>query len=187
MRAPEVFISYSHERDTIPDHRRRAAKLALELNRRGIPTTIDQYFETKPPHWPTWMIHQIARVDFVLCLASPSYKERIDSLNGEDWGDHNEAGGLGTVWEGLYISDQLYEAMTVGGHDKFVNVVLPDCSASEIPTLLRPTTTTHYRIPRDQEDLYRRLTDQPRPDAVKPPVGPLIRLDQEEFVTFDLD
>jgi hypothetical protein len=163
--SPRVFLSYAHE-PGIPHHRNKALQMAQALRLNGIDAMIDQYVENDPPpHWPGWMIDQIERADFVLCIASPRYKERVDSKG-------DPMVGRGARWEGLFITEELYGQ--VNEETKFIAVVL-DGYDPDIPRVLRPLGSTHYFWPSGEEDLYRRITKQPR--VVPAPLGPLIRFD----------
>jgi hypothetical protein len=52
------------------------------------------------------------------------------------------------------------------------------CAPGDIPDILQPLGRTHYEIPRDDEALYRLLTDQP---VVSPsPVGSLVVFPTED-------
>jgi hypothetical protein len=160
-----AFVSYAHEVG-IAGHRERALELAQSLRLRGIEATIDQFVEHDPPFWPRWMIDQVGGADFVLCLASPAYKERV-----EDRG--NPTTGRGARWEGAIITEELYEQFP-NAYRKFMAVVLPGCLPDHIPDVLLPVGRSYYVVPRDDEDLYRRLTGQPR--VVPAPLGSVLRL-----------
>ncbi|WP_374210737.1 SEFIR domain-containing protein [Dietzia sp. Die43] len=165
MKNPRVFISYAHELD-IPDHRKKVLQLAQALRLSGVDATIDQFVEhDPPPHWPGWMIDQIKEADFVLCVASPLYKERVD-------GKGQHTAGLGARWEGLFITEELYNDLSRS--TRFIAVVL-DGYEPTIPHVLRPLGSTHYYWPSNEEDLYRRITKQPR--VIPAQLGPLIRFD----------
>lgn len=172
-----VFVSYAHERgsDGVPGHRERALKLAQSLRNAGIDARIDQYLEHDPPIWPRWMLDEIHNADFVLCLASPAYKARVE--------DPAEPAGRGAQWEGIYITEALYHDIAET-HRKFIAVVMPPCTAADIPDVLRPVGATYYLLPEDDEDLYRRLTRQPR--VIPRPMGSIVRLDEQASERFFL-
>ena len=163
--APRVLISYAHELQ-IPGHMERAVELCESLRIRGLDSRIDRYVEHDPPFWPRWMMDEIAAATFVLCLASPLYRERCE-------GRGDETIGRGARWEGLVITEHLYASQTAA-HKKFIPVLLDSCDVADIPDVLRPVGTTHYRWPSEDEDLYRRLTNQPR--FVPSPIGQLVKL-----------
>jgi len=166
-RPPKVLISYAHEYE-IDGHRRRALELAQSLRLRGVEAVIDQYEEHDPPNWPRWMTEQVKTADFVICLASPAYKDRME-------GRGDRSSGLGARWEGIVITEDLY-ASAYDSHRKFIAVVLPGCKPSEIPDVLLPMGRSYYHWPDDDEILYRRITNQPR--VLAAPLGQIVRLGQ---------
>jgi hypothetical protein len=164
-RPPRVFISYAHERD-IDGHRKRALDLAQSLRIRGLNANIDQFVEHRPPIWPRWMIDEVRSADFVLCIASPSYKDRVE-------GRGDPTVGRGARWEGAIVTEELYSEFP-RAHEKFIAVVPIGCSTDDIPDVLLPIGRSHYLLPQDDEDLYRRLTGQPR--VIPAPLGAILRL-----------
>jgi len=147
-----VFVSYAHE-PSIEGHRDRALKLTQSLRLRGVEANIDQFVEHDPPIWPRWMLDQIKDADYVLCLASPQYKERAEAK-----GDHSV--GRGARWEGAIITEEIYVDFA-WGNQKFLAVVLDKCSVDDIPDVLLPLGRSYYVWPLDDELLYRRITGQP--------------------------
>ncbi len=163
--SPRVFISYAHE-PSLARHRSNALSLAQSLRLRGVEANIDQYVEHDPPTWPRWMTDEIRRADFVLCLASPVYKERV-----EQCGDTTT--GRGARWEGAILTEELY-AHFPSAQSRFIAVLLDECRPESIPDVLMPVGRSYYRWPVDDEELYRRLTNQPR--VVPAPLGRIVRL-----------
>lgn len=176
--SPRVFISYAHEihDPQLAGHRARALDLAQWLRSLGIDARIDQFVEHEPPYWPRWTLDEIRRADFVLCLASPTYRSRFED-------DAAGPVGHGAAWEGAHITELLYQAKG-DGLRKFVNVVLPGCTLDHIPDVLRPVGAMHYLLPAQNKELYGRLTRQPRPRAVPRELGTIVRLDAQEFDGF---
>lgn len=164
-KSPRVFISYAHEQN-LEGHRLGVLDLAQSLRLRGIEANIDQFVEHDPPTWPRWMMDEIRGADFVLCVASPAYKVRT-----EDQGD--PASGRGARWEGAVITEELYSQFPAT-QSKFIAIVLEGCSPADIPDILMPLGRSYYHWPEDDENLYRRLTNQPR--VVPVPIGRIIRL-----------
>ncbi|MGH3903940.1 MAG: hypothetical protein ACRDTE_07115 [Pseudonocardiaceae bacterium] len=72
--------------------------------------------------------------------------------------------GRGVQWEAALIRQEVY-ADQKAALNRFLPVVLPGGSASEIPLWMGPATTTHYTISdytvRGADSLLRLLTDQP--------------------------
>jgi hypothetical protein len=166
LRTPRVFISYAHEPD-IDGHRHRALDLAQSLRLRGVEANIDQFVEHDPPTWPRWMLDEVRGADFVLCLASPAYKERAE-------GRGDTSVGRGVRWEGALITEHLYSEFPKS-QSKFIAIVLQSCSPEDIPDILMPVGRSYYFWPGDDENLYRRLTRQPRVAPV--PLGNIVLLD----------
>ena len=185
-----ILVSYSQETgpDGIPGHRERALELAQQLNAHDdLDAVIDQYFEHDPPHWPLWVLEELQRADFVLCLASPGYLRsfeaigsRLSATAGE--GPVEPDQGRGASWEALHITDMLYrDVQRHGSSKRIVSVLLPGCTTDHIPLAFSPIATSHYRFPEDQDDLLRRLTGEPRPEAVPRRPGGVARVDDQEF------
>jgi hypothetical protein len=165
IRRPKVFLSYAHE-PGLAGHRERALDLAQSLRLKGIEANIDQFIEHDPPTWPRWMLDEVRGADFVLCLVSPSYKVRT-----EGGGNPNE--GRGARWEGAVITEELYSQFPAS-QAKFIAVVLQGCSSEDIPDVLMPVGRSYYHWPDDEENLYRRLTGQPR--VTPAPIGEIVQL-----------
>jgi len=160
-----VFISYAHDQ-AIDGHRDRALELAQSLRIRGVEALIDQFVEHDPPTWPRWMLNEIKAADFVLCLASPAYRERAE-------GEGDPCIGRGARWEGAVITEELYRGQPTT-HAKFIAIVLEQCSVHDIPDILLPLGRSYYLWPQDDEELYRRLTGQPR--VLPAPLGEIVEL-----------
>lgn len=165
-RPPRVFVSYAHDA-TVPGHRDRALQLAESLRKRGVMSFIDRWVEHEPINWPRWMADQVRDADFVLCLASPLYKQRCEQLG-------DPALGRGARWEGALITDAMYSNI-VEAPAKFISVLLDGTKAEDIPDVLRPYGYTYYRWlegTKEDEMLYRRITGQPL--LKPPPLGPVV-------------
>ncbi len=155
--APRVFLSYSHDSD---EHRDRVLALADRLCADGIDTHLDQY-ETSPAEgWPRWMRRQISDADFVLVVATSIYERRFE-------GEEEVGKGLGVRWEGASLTQELYEAGAKT--TTFIPVIFGRQAAGHIPLILRPFTWYDLSTYDGYEQLYRRLTDQPK--VVSPALG----------------
>jgi hypothetical protein len=75
--------------------------------------------------------------------------------------------GLGVVWEARIIRQLLYDAGAVSG--KFVPVLFSDASPEQIPTPIKGDTRYVIDTEDGYEELYRRLTGQPR--LLRPALG----------------
>jgi hypothetical protein len=165
----EVFISYSHDS---ADHVTRVLDLSNRLRREGVNCVLDQY-ETSPPEgWPRWMDRNIRSAQFVLMVCTEPYFKRV-------MGEETEGKGLGVRWEGTLIYQHLYNAGTI--NQRFIPVLFEPSDIQFIPTPLQGAS--HYRLDTaaGYEDLYGRLTDQPR--ATRPELGKRRPLDRKEVKT----
>ena len=162
-RPPKVLISYSHDS---PEHMARVLDLADRLREDGVDADIDQYVLAPEKGWATWMEQQIRDADFILVVCTETYRRRADGK--EEFGK-----GRGVIWECILTYQHLYDA--AASNTRFLPVVFEDSHGVFIPTPLQPTS--HYCIARKEgyEELYRRLTNQPR--VLKPPLGKLKILD----------
>jgi WD40 repeat protein len=157
--SPKVLISYSHDS---PEHEQRVLTLADRLRAEGIDCTIDQYVLVPEEGWALWMERQIRDSNFVVMVCTETYYQRV-------MGEERPGKGLGVRWEGDLIYQSIYSAGTID--TKFIPVLFEDGSPSHIPTPLQ--STNHYSVDAEDgyEDLYRRLTNQPR--AIKPELDKL--------------
>jgi tetratricopeptide (TPR) repeat protein len=157
VRAPVIFISYSHDS---AEHRNKVLALAERLRREGLDARIDQYENGTPQQgWPRWMLDQLDAADFVLVVCTETYYRRFRG--------HEEPGkGKGADWEGALITQEIYDARsrTV----KFVPVALAPGQEEFIPEPLRGHT--HY--PLTTEARYQALYAFLRGQAGVP-AGPL--------------
>ena len=148
--APRVFISYSQDS---PGHMDRVLELSNRLRADGVDCHIDQYEPSPTEGWLQWMRNQIDAAEFVLVVCTQKYRLRFE-------GEEEPGLGLGVNREGSIIDQRIYEAG--GRNDKFLPVIfLPDDSV-HIPETLR--AWTHYQLgeERGYEQLYRRITNQPK-------------------------
>jgi SEFIR domain-containing protein len=154
---PKVFISYSH--DTV-EHQERVLSLADRLRADGIDAEVDQYNAAPSEGWPLWCERQIEGADVVLMVCTENYYRRVS-------GDEEHGKGLGVVWEARIIRQLLYDAGAVS--DKFVPVLFSDTSPEHIPMPIKGGTRYVIDTEDGYEDLYRRLTGQPR--LMRPALG----------------
>ncbi len=156
---PKVFISYSHDSQ---EHMDRVLALSDRLRADGIDCIIDQY-ETSPPEgWALWCEKHIEEADFVLIVFTEIYERRFKGI------DLTEK-GKGAKWEGVIITQELYESQA--RNSKFIPIIFTHEDESHIPMILRGAT---YYIPNTEkgyEYLYRHLTHQPLIE--KPVLGKL--------------
>ena len=154
---PKVFISYSQE---TPEHRKRVCDLADRLIRDGVDCVFDRY-ETNPPKgWQKWMQDKIAWADHVLVVCTETYCRRFN-------GQEEPGKGLGAAWEGMIITQAIYNK--AGDNDKFIPVLFSHEDTSHIPVPLQPTTRYMVADEVEYEKLYARLTRQVF--EASPPLG----------------
>ncbi len=158
----EVFISYSHD---TTEHMERVRNLSDKLRTEGVDCDLDQYEETPAEGWPRWMHRKIREAKFVLIICTKAYFQRSDGKRDEQEKDAGK--GLGVICEGGIIIDELYEQ----GQDnlKFIPVIFDYSDKAFIPAPLRPTTFYNMGKKAGYDDLYRRLTGQPK--IKKPELG----------------
>lgn len=166
---PRVFVSYS---DDSPAHGKRVLELAQWLRSHGVDATLDQFEESPEEGWPRWVYRQMRESDFVLIVATPGYLRRCEQ-------EQPRADGSGSAVKfGSHLTlQELHEA---GGRNrKFIPVLFgSDAIVESVPVPLRGSTC--YRLPDQRDDLYRRLTGQPK--VKRAPLGVLKTLDDETLL-----
>jgi predicted secreted protein len=151
----KVFISYSHDS---PEHLERVLRLSNRLRRDGIDCLIDQYEMSPREGWPRWTMSQIEEARFVLVVCTETYHRRVR-------GKEETGKGLGAKWEGAIITQELYDSEA--NNDKFIPVLFASEDVAHVPVYLRGVT--RYVLDDDYENLYRRITNQPK--HLKPALG----------------
>jgi hypothetical protein len=144
-----VFISYSHDSK---EHKERVLRLAKRLESNGIDCNWDGYLMSPPEGWPRWMRKQIRQADFVLVICTKTYQERYE-------GEAEFGTGAGAKWEGMIITQEIYEAE--GRNNKFIPVTFSKEDSKHIPIELR--SGTRYVLDDDEGylEMYARITNQP--------------------------
>lgn len=74
-RPPRVFISYAHDDAA---HVALVEQLWVFLIDNGIDARLDVEAAVQPQDWSQWMTRQLRAADFVLVVASPTYRERAE-------------------------------------------------------------------------------------------------------------
>jgi Zn finger protein HypA/HybF involved in hydrogenase expression len=167
--SPSVFISYSNDSVKNGD---RVLSFANRLRDDGVEVSLDQYESSPPQGWPLWMEHHIRVADFVLMVCTKSYFRKV-------MGQKEENGkGLGVKWEGNLIYQHIYNKGTE--NSRFIPILFEEDSPQTIPTPLQGAT--YYRIETKEgfEDLYCRITRQPR--IIKPPLGKIKSYPPKELI-----
>lgn len=156
---PVVFISYSQDSQ---EHGDKVLTFANKLREDGIDALLDQYEESPSEGWPKWMDRQIERSDFVLVVCTETYFRRV-------MGREEKGKGLGVRWESTLVYQDVYDAGSKTS--RCVPVLFKDGKPEHVPKPLK--SLTYYRVDTEEgyEDLYRRLTGQPK--TMKPGLGKL--------------
>ncbi|MDH6128752.1 tetratricopeptide (TPR) repeat protein [Kitasatospora sp. GP82] len=167
VRPPRAFISYAHDN---PAHVENVRSLYQALRSNGIDAKWDLPAAEQRQNWVDWMEQELRLADFILIVASPGYRRRESGAAGPDE-------GRGVQWESKRIADYLYRDLR-GNLRKVLPVVLPGCSADDLPSWLNPASTTVYRVSRFDlsgvEKLIRTMADRPfETEAVLDPIPDL--------------
>ena len=153
----KIFISYSHDSQ---GHREFVFELSERLRQDGLECVIDLHINGSPPEgWQRWMVNNIEAADFVLLVCTETYLQRY---NGNET---DEGKGKGVTFEGVVISQSLYDAYY--HNDKFVPVLPEDGDTNHVPLPLKPFTA--YTLNEQYDKLYRYLSKQP--EYIASPVG----------------
>ncbi|KIG13771.1 hypothetical protein DB30_07617 [Enhygromyxa salina] len=163
---PRVFVSYS---DDTPLHAKRVLELAQWLRTQGIDAHIDQFEESPEEGWPRWVYTQMRESEYVLIACTRGYLERCE---GEVPRGHRA--NRAVKFESHLSLQEIHDAE--GRNRKFIPLVFDQDDIGEcVPMPLR--SATHYRMPDQRNDLYRRLSDQPK---IRPaPLGTLRTFDDD--------
>jgi hypothetical protein len=156
---PRVFVSYAHDTE---HHKTHVLQLCHLLRRHGIDAHLDSYDSNERQDWYAWYLDQVTQADFVLVVASPSYRAAGD-------GHAPASSNRGVQSEAAHLRDLLHADRPTWTR-KLLPVVLPGGSLEEIPLFLQPYCASRYVITEltapGVEDLLRTITAQP---AYPPP------------------
>jgi parallel beta-helix repeat protein len=154
---PRIFISYSHDST---EHSRRVRALADQLRKDGIDARIDQYTPDPDEGWSKWMRTQVKEADRVLLVFTETYQRRYE-------GDEEQGKGQGATFEGVIVTQVLYEGG--GFNTKFRPVVFREEDERFIPVELR--RFNRYRV--DTQEHYQNLLRwlYQAPSIVAPTIG----------------
>jgi SEFIR domain len=134
--------------------------LADKLRNDGVDASIDQYTQDPNEGWIRWMRSQVNQSDRVLLIFTETYQRRFE-------GDEEKGRGLGATFEGVIVTQALYES---GGRNaKFRPVVFREEDEKFIPLELRCFNRYRVDSPENYDALLRWLHEAPR--IVAPIVG----------------
>lgn len=131
-----VFVSYAHEE--FPSHKQSVRRLVDLLRGHGINVHFDRDGSNQRRIWPDWTNAQIAQADYVLVVASPTYR-----LAGDGPLPPGKGGGVRSEYARLVDYLHHDEAAWVR---KILPVVLPDRRVDEIPKIFLPWVADHYQV-----------------------------------------
>jgi len=133
---PRVFVTYSHDSEEHKDLVLRFCTfLRVEV---GVDAHLDRWYEDVRRDWTVWAIQQLAVADFILVVASPGYRRRVD-------GSAAPGEGRGAQFEGAIIRDNLMRNLPAETR-RVLPVVLPGRAISEIPTFLHAYSSSRYVV-----------------------------------------
>ncbi|HEY7224689.1 MAG TPA: toll/interleukin-1 receptor domain-containing protein [Micromonosporaceae bacterium] len=133
--SPRVFVTYAHENE---EHKRAVAEFCDFLVGEGLDVRYDQQEPRERREWQTWTTTHILRADFVIAVASPSYRKVSE---GRAVPNENR----GVQAEYLLLSTLLADDRPAWTR-KILPVVLPGRSVAEIPLAFLPRIATHYIV-----------------------------------------
>lgn len=134
---PRVFVSYAQES---PVHKEAVMKLCRLLTRAGIDVRVDQDGLEHRRDWDEWTTTQILRTDYVIVVASPSYRKVGDG----ELTDDTRHRGIRSEYRRL--ADLLHRQRD-RWTKKLLPVVLPGRSPDEIPLTFLPAIADYYEVP----------------------------------------
>lgn len=168
--APKIFISYAWEDQK---HQDRVLALADWFEINGCEVIFDQYDPNPKEGWPHWMEQAIKNADFVICVCTKAYHDRVTHQTGA----HE---GLGCQWEGSLIYNAIsnkteernkFQVFQFDSEDK---ELIPQGLLGGNRYAVRSLEINDPRL----EALYRLITDQPV--AIRPMRGDIVRLPSRE-------
>ncbi|WP_329338972.1 TIR domain-containing protein [Streptomyces sp. NBC_00663] len=138
--APRVFFSYAHEENDGGVHARRVRALNDRLSEEGVDVILDQTRARGPQFWPRWMGEQYRQANFILVIASPTYKRRAHHKEDPGVGD-------GVAFEADYILQQRYHDRN--WYRRILLVIFPGYSYADLPDFLGEGSVSYYEIDPD--------------------------------------
>lgn len=155
MKAPVVFVSYSHDS---PAHKAWVLKLATDLRTNGIDAILDQWDLVLGQDVVAFMSDGIARSDRVLLVCTDPYISKA------------EAGSGGVGYERLVVTAELVQNIDTR---KFIPLARDNATSKRMPVFLGPRMYVDFgtdeKYVESLDLLLRELLDAPR--TSKPPLG----------------
>lgn len=158
---PRVFISYS--RHSVP-HTRAVVQFGSKLRERGAEVHLVRNNTTPRGGWSGWLKNQISQADFVLVVGSEPYKRLYDSRLHQRLQDvrKGKSAAAGPSLKGDWsdtITDEVFYPNGGLLSDKTIPIIFADHGLSVLPSNI--VQRTIYRIPVDEEILFRRILGLP--------------------------
>src|SRR5580693_950573 len=113
---PRVFVSYAHDDDA---HVERVRDFWLFLRANGVDARLDLPAAEERQDWAQWTAREV--------------------------GDADPGEGRGVQFEARLIRDRFYDDQKAG-LKLVLPVVLPGCSADDLPSWLAPASATRYTV-----------------------------------------
>lgn len=158
----KIFISYSHDSK---EHSEKVLALSDQLIKDGLDCSLDQYEQSPGSGWPIWMAENIQKAKYVLVVCTKKYNDRLSK-------QAKSRKGKGVKFETLLSYQDIVE--NDSNNDKFIPVLFKAEDTDFIPKPLKAFQQYLIDSESGYEDLYRRLTQQPR--ILKPKGGKLKNL-----------
>jgi len=155
LRAPVVFVSYSHDS---PEHKRWVTELASKLVHNGVDVILDQWELSLGDDLPKFMERSVRGADRVLMICTEAYVHKAD----------DGKGGVG--YEAIVVTGELVRDL---GSSKFIPVLR---QKAKPPVLPASVSTRFYVDFSDDRQLNERFDVLLRelhqaPAVKKPPIG----------------
>ena len=155
MKAPTVFLSYSHDSH---EHKQWVLQLATDLRANGIDAVLDQWDLKPGQDMAAFMQRGIVESDRVIVICSDAYVNKADG----------GAGGVG--YERLIVTAELVQNIDT---KKFMPIVRNNVSKTKTPIFLGPRLYIDFNQDTDYKDKFEELLREVHssPALVKPPLG----------------
>jgi hypothetical protein len=134
-----VFISYAQESD---EHKGQVRAMCEVLAGRGMDLIFDQWVRERVI-WPEWAEAGARNADYVLVVASQTYRDRVDK-------DRVLDQGSGALYEARILRE-LVNKHPDSAQRKILPIILPGQEVDSIPFFLLPTSATYYPVGRIDE------------------------------------
>lgn len=139
-----VFVSYSHDSPALLS---RVAQMAEGLRKAGFVVFLDQWQRRPLAGWPALILTEFRRADAVVCVCTPTYRDRVDGVSAS-------GRGKGATFEGSMIRNETYVLRSTA--DRFFALHMDETSLA-IPEILGGASAHVFQWPQDQRQLIESL------------------------------